>query len=87
MEEQLPKHNCRNFVKKVFLVLDGEIPDNEKRLFIEDIQRCKGCLEHYHIEKYFKEFVYNKYERKCCSDDLKKNILSEITKIDAEEIS
>ncbi|MFN0276036.1 MAG: hypothetical protein ACKVPJ_09840 [Chitinophagales bacterium] len=72
-------------MKKVFLVLDGEIPDTEKKLFIEDIQRCKGCLEHYHIEKYFKEFVYNKFERKECSDKLKTNILDEIKKIDAED--
>ena len=56
MDQQLPKHDCRNFVEKVFLVLDGELPEQERNLFITDIQRCKGCLEHYHIEKTFKEF-------------------------------
>lgn len=85
MEEQLPKHDCNNFLKKVFLVLDGEISESEKELFIKDITSCNGCLEHYHIEKYFKEFINAKVERKCCSDTLKQTILSQIDKIESEE--
>lgn len=81
MDQQLPKHDCRNFVKKVFLVLDGELPEQERNLFITDIQRCKGCLEHYHIEKTFKDFVVAKVERKCCSDELKNDIISKISQI------
>lgn len=81
MDQQLPRHDCRNFVKKVFLVLDGELPEQERNLFITDIQRCKGCLEHYHIEKTFKDFVVAKVERKCCSDELKNDIISKISQI------
>ena len=82
MDQQLPKHDCHNFVKKVFLVLDGELPEGDRNLFITDIQRCKGCLEHYHIEKTFKDFVTAKVERKCCSDELKNDIISKINEIE-----
>ncbi len=78
MDQQLPKHDCRNFVTKVFLVLDGELPEKERNLFITDIQRCKGCLDHYHIEKAFKDFIVAKVERKGCSEDLKNDIISKI---------
>lgn len=82
MEQELPKHDCRNFVKKVFLVLDGELPEADTRLFINDIERCKACLEHYQIEKAFKEFITRKIERRNCTDSLKQNILSQIRNID-----
>ncbi|MEZ5013731.1 MAG: hypothetical protein R2794_05520 [Chitinophagales bacterium] len=78
MDQQLPKHDCRNFVKKVFLVLDGELPEPEQRMFIADIQRCKSCLDHFDIEKSFKEFVTAKVERKACSEQLKQDILDRV---------
>ncbi len=81
MDQQLPKHDCRNFVKKVFLVLDGELPEQERNLFITDIQRCKGCLDHFQIEKAFKDFVVAKVERKCCSENLKSDIINRINEI------
>ena len=82
MEQQLPKHDCRNFLKKVFLVLDDEVPEDEKNLFILDIQRCKSCLDHYQIEKTFKEFILTKVERKNCSSKLKEDILTQIQSIE-----
>ena len=78
MDQQLPKHDCRNFVEKVFLVLDGELPEQERNLFITDIQRCKGCLEHYHIEKTFKEFLVAKVSRKECTEKLKNDIITQV---------
>ncbi len=78
MHQQLPKDDCRNFVKKVFLVLDGELPEKERNLFIDDIQGCKGCLDHYHIEKAFKDFLVAKVARKGCSDELKNDIINKI---------
>ena len=78
MDQQLPKHDCRNFAKKVFLVLDGELPEQERNLFITDIQRCKGCLEHYHIEKAFKDFLVSKVERKGCTEQIKQDILNKV---------
>jgi hypothetical protein len=43
-----------------------------------DIQRCKGCLEHFHIEKTFKDFIAAKVERKDCSEKLKQTIISQV---------
>lgn len=80
MDQQLPKHDCRNFVKKVFLVLDGELPEEERNTFIADIQRCKGCLEHYSIEKTFKDFLSVKLERKECTNKLREEIKTMINK-------
>ncbi len=81
MSEHLPNHDCNNFIKKVFLVLDGELPDNDRKLFIQDIERCKGCLEHYDIEKSFKDFINAKFDRKSCSKELKKEIIAKISQM------
>ena len=51
MEQSLPKHDCSKFVEQVFLVLDGEMSEEETNLFIQDIERCSHCLQHYNIEK------------------------------------
>ncbi len=66
-------------------MLDGELPDEERKLFIMDIQRCKSCLDHYHIERSFKEFLTNKVERKPCSEKLKEDILNQIQSIQESE--
>ena len=85
MKQSLSQHDCRNFVKKVFLVLDGELEPAEKQNFILDIQRCQACLQHYHIEKDFKEFVTKSVERKNCSETLRQSIISQIREIEREE--
>ncbi len=81
MSEHLPNHDCNNFIKKVFLVLDGELPDTDRKLFIQDIEHCKGCLEHYDIEKSFKEFITGKFERKSCSKQLRSEIIAKISQM------
>lgn len=78
MGNSLPNHDCKNFLKKVFLVLDGELDSEEKQSFIQDIERCQYCLEHFRIEKEFKEFVIRKVERRNCSDSLKTAIIQQI---------
>lgn len=57
-------HDCSEIASKVMLVIDGELPPNEEKRLIAEIQECKGCLQHYSIEKSFKEFIAKKVERK-----------------------
>lgn len=85
MKQSLPEHDCKNFVRKVFLVLDGELNSEEKQNFILDIERCQACLQHYHIEKEFKAFVSNGVLRKCCSETLRLSIISQIKNIEQAE--
>ncbi len=82
MKQSLPDHDCKNFIKKVFLVLDGELDDEEQRNFIMDIERCQACLQHFRIEKEFKEFVSKSFQKKCCSDKLRLSIISQIRNIE-----
>ena len=85
MENNLPKHDCKQFVKQVFLVLDGEMSESEQHMFIADIERCKHCLDHYKIEKDLKAYVSKSMERKCCSEGLKQSIISQIQSMSAEK--
>ncbi|MBK6729486.1 MAG: hypothetical protein IPG60_00520 [Bacteroidetes bacterium] len=85
MEQSLPEHDCKNFVRKVFLVLDGELNSDEQQNFIMDIERCQACLQHYHIEKEFKAFVSKGVLRKCCSETLRLSIISQIKNIEQAE--
>ncbi len=85
MKHHLPDHECSKFVEKVFLVLDGEIPEEERNLFIEDIERCKYCLDLFNIEKELKEYFSSKMVRKICSEQLKKTILEQIKEIQFAE--
>ena len=78
-------HNCKDVVEKVEILLDGELDKASEEHLIQEINRCSSCLEHYNIDKAFKEFVYNKVERKCCTEPLKTEILNKIKTIDLED--
>ncbi|HAE35861.1 MAG: hypothetical protein H6547_07130 [Chitinophagales bacterium] len=85
MEQSLPKHDCSKFVEQVFLVLDGEMSEEETNLFIQDIERCSHCLQHYNIEKELKAFLANREERKCCSETLRVSIMQQISDLSDQE--
>lgn len=78
MNNTLPKHDCNKFVEQVFLVLDGELSDEDTDIFIRDIERCSHCLKHYNIEKELKAFIASRMERKCCSENLRSSIITQI---------
>jgi mycothiol system anti-sigma-R factor len=78
MDSTLPPHDCNKFVEQVFLVLDGELSDADTEIFIQDIERCSHCLQHYNIEKELKAFITNRMERKTCSDVLRESIVQQI---------
>jgi hypothetical protein len=58
-------HDCSKVLSKVFLALDGEMTEEEEKLFLKQIQECSCCLDHFEIEKEFKNFLQQKVEKKC----------------------
>ena len=78
-------HNCKDVVEKVEILLDGELDNETEQHLIREINKCPACLEHYNIDKAFKEFVNKKVERKCCAQTLKSEILNKIKTMDLEE--
>jgi anti-sigma factor (TIGR02949 family) len=78
-------HNCKDVADKLEILLDGELNNEEEDLLIRDIKRCSACLEHYNIDKAFKDFVQKKVERKCCTETLKSEILEKIKTISLED--
>ncbi len=77
-------HNCKDVAEKLEILLDGELEKEYEERLILEIKRCPACLEHYDIDKAFKDFLYNKIERKCCTEGSKTEILEKIKQIQAE---
>jgi len=77
-------HDCTEVISKVFLSLDGELTKEEEKEFLEELKRCSWCLEQYHIEKAFKEFLCKKLEKKVVKASLVKEIKRKIKKISME---
>lgn len=63
-------HNCTDVLSKVYLALDGELSGEEEKQFLEDLKACNYCLERFHIEKSFKQFLSERISKKCCTDGL-----------------
>lgn len=78
-------HNCKSIAEKLQVLLDGELDNEAEKMLIKDIRKCPACLEHYQIDKAFKEFVQRKVERKCCTETLKAEILAKISQISSTE--
>ena len=76
--------DCSKVLSKVFLALDGELTVEEEREFLEHLQKCSCCLDQFHIEKAFKEFLIKKIHRKKVASTLVSDIKKKIKKISVE---
>ena len=77
-------HSCKEVAEKLEILLDGELDRKDEASLIAEINKCPGCLEHYNIDKAFKEFLSKKTEKRCCTEKLKSEILDKIKDIAAE---
>ena len=75
------KHNCEETLRKVMLSLDGELSNDAEVLLMADLNRCSWCLNKFEIEQTFKVFLSKKLEKKCCPEDMVKNIKSQIQRL------
>lgn len=82
--EEYYEHDCRKTIQMVMLALDGELSRDEEIRFMQDIKICSHCLEKYNIEKEFKMFLHSKVQKKCCAEDLKRNIRLQISRLRGE---
>ena len=78
-------HDCSKVILKVTLSLDGELSSDEEKRFLDEIQRCPHCLEKFHIEKSFKEFLVNKVQKKEVSTRLIDKIKEKIKSLVLDE--
>lgn len=79
------EHNCETIIKKIMLFLDGELDPSEQEWLREQLIQCPACLEHYELEKDFKDFICQKLRCQpacqCDEHDLKEKILTKIKEI------
>ncbi len=74
----MSQHDCLDVLSKVYLVLDGEMSAEEEKAFLKDLNKCSCCLDQYHIERSFKEFLAEKVQRRAVNQKLVASIRSEI---------
>ncbi len=74
----IDRHNCQQLMRKVMLLLDGEMSDTEEKDFLANVSICNHCLESYHIEKNFKDYIFNKVGRKKLSVEMLSSIREKI---------
>ncbi|MDZ4845493.1 MAG: hypothetical protein SH857_08090 [Chitinophagales bacterium] len=78
-------HDCSEVVSRMFLALDGELTTPEEKEFLDELNRCSWCLEHYHVEKTFKQFLSNRLARKEINPAMIEEIKSKIKNSSVEE--
>lgn len=77
-------HDCSEVVSRVFLALDGELTTAEEKEFLDELNRCSWCLEHYNVEKVFKQFLSNRLSRKEINPTVIEEIKSKIKRTATE---
>lgn len=77
-------HDCKEILKKIFLVLDGEMSEEDEKVFLVKVTNCPQCLEVFSIEKKFKDFLMDKIEKKKVSPILIATIKEKINQIEIQ---
>jgi mycothiol system anti-sigma-R factor len=76
--------DCAKAIEKVYLYLDGEIPDTDGSALRAHIEDCAPCLREYGLEQQFKALV----ARSCGCDetppDLRSKLLSRLREVRVE---
>ena len=67
-------HMCDETLRKVLLLLDGQLDEAAQKALTEDINQCHDCLEKWRIEKEYKAFLHGKFTKKECTESLKAKI-------------
>ncbi|MCS7077522.1 MAG: zf-HC2 domain-containing protein [Bacteroidia bacterium] len=70
--------DCDEVIRKLNMILDGEIAKEEETKLLHHIDDCNNCLEQYHIEKSFKELLKSKLQNLSVSVSLIQSIKDKI---------
>lgn len=77
-------HDCSEVVSRVFLALDGELTTAEEKEFLDELNRCSWCLEHFKVEQVFKQFLSNRLAKKEINPSIAEEIKRKIKKSSSE---
>lgn len=77
-KKQEENMDCDEVIRKLNMILDGEVAKEEENKLLDHIDDCGNCLEQYHIEKSFKEFLKSKIQNLKVSSTLIQNIKDKI---------
>lgn len=70
--------DCDEVIRKLNMILDGEVAKEEESKLLHHIDDCNNCLEQYHIEKSFKELLKSKLQNLNVSTSLIQSIKDRI---------
>jgi len=77
-EKNVGQHNCNATLKKVILALDNELNEAEEKKLLEELNSCSYCLEKFHIEQTFKNYLCEKIKRRTVSPQIVEQIRTRI---------
>lgn len=63
-------HDCKKVISEFNMMLDGALNPKEEQELMCELQRCIHCLEEYHLEEKYRNFLKDKIEKKCTSASL-----------------
>lgn len=72
--------NCQKAVGLIQTILDDEATVEQKKFFSTHLDKCKGCFDHFEIEKDILDHIKAKLQRKCCPEGLINKIKSLVQK-------
>ena len=72
---------CKEVVKIFDSILDCEATKEEQDIFLMHMEKCKGCFEHYELDKLFKEYVKKHEHKTCCPHELLLKIKNQIKEL------
>lgn len=78
------QHDCSKVISKVYLALDGAMTEDEEKAFLADLEECSCCLDHFHIEKSFKDFLVEKVKYHSMKPTLRDSIRTQLSQVSGQ---
>lgn len=79
-----PNMDCAAAIEKVYLYLDGEIPDEDCSELRRHIEECAPCLREYGLEQQFKALVARSCGCEPTPPDLREKLLGKLREVRVE---
>jgi len=76
--------DCAAAIEKVYLYLDGEIPDDDCTQLRQHIEDCAPCLREYGLEQQFKALVARSCGCESPPPELKQKLLTKLREVRVE---
>ncbi len=77
------KHDCKEFMRKVELLVDKELTAEEEKRLLQDIDKCAHCFDELNLQEEYKKFIMERLERKCCHKEIIQTIREQLKKMEA----